>query len=257
MILPETTKHQKQILYFLYKFRFLSTNQIQILLQHSNPSYSQKLLKDLLDKEYIMTSRDRVTYKDYSQPFVYRLANRARQVLKLNEDCDLRVLNRIYKEKTRTNMYIDRCLAIADLYFFFLSQNKKEELQFFTESELVMYDFFPETKPSAYIAIQAEKSTRRYFLELFEKYIPPGVMRARFQSYIKYAGSGQWEANANGEDFPVVLFVCPTKNKKKHILYYAKWAFEKIFEEKFVFFATSIDKLKPGNTKNIWESVNI
>lgn len=257
MILPKTTKKQKYILYLLYKFRFIHTNQFQKLLNHKDPTRTQKWLKDLKDKGYIQTTDERETYKDYSLPFVYRITPQARQILKHNEDCNLQILSRVYKEKTRTEAFIRKCLAIVDLYLFFLSKKgKNDTLQYFTETELFIYDFFPETKPSAYIAIKTKDTTSRYFLEWFDKYIPPGVLRARFQEYLTYADSGDWEAHSQGEAFPSVLFVCPTTKRKNHIKYYAKGVFAKAYEEKINFFVTTQDKLHSNNT-SIWEKVSM
>ena len=218
MILPKITKTQQHILFLFYKFRFLHTNQLQILLNHKNPNYAQILLKNLKDNGYITTDSKPKTFKDMTKPAVYHLATKARHILKENEDCDISVLNRIYKEKKRTETFINHCLAVVDLYLFFLSQKEKDqELDFFTESELVNYSFFPNTLPSAYIAVTTGNSTRRYFLDFFDGFIPPSVLRYRFQTYLKYADGGDWEANANGEAFPSVLFVCSSQRRKNHI----------------------------------------
>jgi hypothetical protein len=258
MQLPKITKTQQQILILFYKFRFLHTNQLQILLNHKNQNYAQLLLKDLKDKGYINTAHDPKTFADRSKPAVYHLATKARHILKNNEDCDLSVLNRIYKEKKRTETFINFCLAVADLYLFFLSQKEADEkLDFFTGSELVDYDFFPSPLPTAYIALTSNNSTRRYFLDLFDGYIPPSVLRYRFQTYLKYADSGDWESNVEGEAFPSVLFVCASKRRKNHIYFYAKAVFEKAFEEKIDLYLTTRDQLKFGNNKNIWEKVSI
>jgi hypothetical protein len=258
MILPKITKTQQHILYLFYKFRFLHTNQLQILLKHKNPNYAQILLKDLKDNGYINTDTNPKTYIDRTKPAVYHLATKARHILKNNDDCNLSVLDRIYKEKTRTEKFINHCLAVVDLYLFFLFQKEKqEELNFFTESELVNYEFFPNPLPTAYIAVTANNTTSRYFLDLFDEFIPPSVIRYRFQTYLKYADSGDWEANAKGEAFPSVLFVCSSRRIKKHIYYYTKAIFEKAFEEKLELFLTTKDKIKYGKKQNIWEKVSI
>src|SRR5207244_187549 len=117
-------------------------------------------------------------------PAVYFLASRARHELKKNKKCDLTVLNRIYNEKKRTEEFINRCMAIADIYLFFLTQKRKdEELSFFTESELISYGFFPDPLPTAYIAVKTKEKTRRYFLELFKDYATSGNIRYRFREY--------------------------------------------------------------------------
>ena len=257
MELPKITKQQHHILYLLYKFRFISTNQFQKLLNHKDPARTQKWLKDLKDKGYVQTTFERKSYNDWSQPFVYHITPLARHILKTNEECDLRVLSRVYKEKKRTKSFIRKCLAVVNLYLYFLSnKSAADELQFFTEQELAPHEYFPEKRPTAYIAVRNDDETQRYFLEWFDRYTVPGAFRAVFYKYLTYADSGNWEANAQGLELPAVLFVCPTQNGKKHIMYHAKAIFEKEFEEKIQLFVTTQGMLN-GNTKNVWEKVEL
>ena len=180
MKLPKITKKQKYILYLLYKFRFIHTNQFYKLLKHKDPTRTQKWLKDLKDKGYIQIPEEKKTYKDWSSPYIYHITTTARHELKKNQDCDLQVLTRVYKEKKRSEAFIRKCLATVNLYLFFLSKKRvTDELLFFTESELYVYDFFPETRPTSYIAIKTDNITQRYFLEWFDYYIPAGVLRDR------------------------------------------------------------------------------
>ena len=256
MELPKITKQQHHMLYLLYKFRFISTNQFQKLLNHKYSTRTQTWLKDLKDKGYVQTTFERKSYKDWSQPFVYHITPLARHILKKNEDCDLRVLSRVYKEKKRTKSFIRKCLAVVTLYLYFLSnKNENQELLFLTETEVLPHEYFPEKRPTAYIALRTGEETQRYFLEWFDKYTVPGGFRAVFYKYIKYADSGSWEAHAQGIELPAVLFVCPTQNGKKHIIYHAKAIFEKEFEDKIQFFVTTRGMLN-GNTKNVWEKVS-
>ncbi|MGH7203681.1 MAG: replication-relaxation family protein [Candidatus Levyibacteriota bacterium] len=143
MILPKTTKKQKYILYLLYKFRFLNTYHIQKLLNHKNPKGIQKWMKNLRTNAFVHIVDPPNTFKDNTKPFIYHLATKAKHILKNNEDCTLSVLTRIYKEKKRTEAFINHSLALADTYLFFLHQKEKnEELHFFTESEITEYDYF-------------------------------------------------------------------------------------------------------------------
>jgi len=55
MILEPLTNQQKHIPNFLYKFRFINTNQFQKLFNHKEPNTVQDWLKDLKDKGYIVS----------------------------------------------------------------------------------------------------------------------------------------------------------------------------------------------------------
>ncbi len=258
MKLSNITPKQNEILLYLYKFRFLHTKQLQTLFNHKDPQRIKAWLRNLKENGYVTMDYSRKTFGENTKPAVYSLATKARHILKENDKCDLTVLNKIYKEKKRTKKFINRCLAVADIYLFFLSQQKEnEELYFFTESNLARYDYFPNPLPTAYIAVKTTHQTRRYFLDLFEEYTPPFVVRNRVKTYLNYASSGSWEANANNEPLPSVLFICPTVPLKKHIAYYAKSLFAKNFEEKIGLFLTTKDTIKYKAENIIWEKVTI
>ena len=255
MQLPPTTTKQKEILFTLYKFRFLNTHQFQKLFNHKDPHRIKVWLKDLTDKGYIQRNYSRKTITESTQPAIYYLAPKARHVLNKNPKCDLSVLNRVYKEKKRTQKFINKSLIIADLYFYFLGQKTQdEELHFFTESELTSYKYFPKDLPSAYIVVKTGTKTKRYFLDFFDEYARSSEIRYKVRMYLDYANSGEWEANANGEPMPAILLICPSERIKKHISFYTKAKFEKAFEEKLALFLTTKDSIQNWN-KNIWEKV--
>ncbi len=251
------TPKQKEILLYLYNFRFLNTHHFQKLFNHKDPHRIKVWLTDLINKGYISRNYSRKTITESTTPAVYYLAPKAIHILKENENCDSTILQKIYKEKTRTNKFITRCLTIADLYFFFLSQKSREqELHFFTASMLAKYKYFPDPLPAAFIAVKEKETTRRYFLDTFDEYIPSSVIRHRLRSYLQYASSMEWESNAHNEPLPVILFVCPSERVRKHISFYAKALFEKSYEEKLSLFLTTIETIQ-NNKKEIWEKVEL
>lgn len=250
-------KNHKQILFLLYKFRYLNTKQFQKLFNHKDPHRVKEWLKYLRLNGYINWLYDPKSFEENTKPAVYYLASKAIRVLKENKDCNTTVLNRFYRKKKYTKDFIEYCVKIADIYLFFQTQKlTSEELNFFTESQITNYDWFPENKPSAYIAVKSDNGTKRYFLELFYDYATPNVYRSVVIKYLKYADSGNWEANAGSEPIPSILFVCTTKRRKSHTYFYAKSLFEKAFEEKINLFLTTKDRFNPEN-KNIWEKVSL
>ena len=257
MQLPHTTEKQKEILFTLYKFRFLNTYHFQKLLHHKDPHRIKVWLKDLNLKGYISRNYSRKTILESTTPAIYYLAPKARQILKTNLKCDLSVLNLVYKEKKRTKRFISHCLNLANLYLYFISQKKQnEKLQFFTKHELTKYKYFPSELPSAYIAVKTKEKTKRYFLDVFDEYTRSPQIRYKVRMYLEYADSGEWEAKANGEKSPAILFILPNERIKKHIYFYTKAKFEKEFEEKISLFLTTKDKIK-NSERGIWDRVSI
>src|SRR3989344_647752 len=131
---PYTTK-QKEITNYLYRFRFLNTNQIQKLMNHNLPTRIQEWLKSLKDKGYIGTNYKRESFEEGNRPAIYFLKPKARQILKNEENFDAEVFNpRIYKESRREEKFVNHKLFVANMYLFFIEQKEKDEsIKFFTE----------------------------------------------------------------------------------------------------------------------------
>lgn len=257
-ILPKLTSNQKQLLFYFYQFRFLHTQQIQKLFNHKDPRMVQIWLKDLKEKGYIQRQYFKDTFENHAKPAVYFLTLQARQFLKNNKNYNLDALDKLYKEKKRTESFIHNCLTLVDIYLYFvLNKKKAEKISFYTENQLLQYDSFPKEYPDAYIVVKTKGNTKRYFLELFEDYVTARVLQSRLKAYVQYADEGKWEDNADGEEFPMVLFVCPTENLSKHICYYAKALFEKTYEEPFSLFLTSKDIILNSENGDVWRKVEV
>lgn len=255
MILPKIAKQQTRILYYLYKFRYLHTYHIQKLLQLKNPHRTQEWLKNMRELGFIRLYKQPHTFKEYAEPYVYHLDLNARHILKNDPECAIKVLDNVYNKKVQSEAFIDRCLTIADLFLFFKSQTgENEELNFFTESELVNYPYFPESDhgAGAYITLTKDNIIRSYLLEYFGKDITPGELRYRFKKYLKYVNSDEWVANTKGEAFPTLLFVFALPRRKNYIRIFARSVLDKKIDENIELFVTTKDKLYPGN-KSIWE----
>ncbi len=252
--LPKIKPKQIQIIQNLLKFRFLTTNQVQKLLDHKEPKHAQEWLKDLLDKKYIKRVYDPKNFEENTRPAIYFLAPLSRSLLKSEVDADS--LEYIYKEHTRQDKFIYHCLSVADVYLYLLSQkNINEELNFFSKFELLKYEYFPDPLPDAFIAVKGETNTRRYFLDYFDEYTPSWVFRLRVRKYLEYADKNDWDENTDFTPLPNILFVCPNENSKRHIQLYSKALLEKTFEDKVALFLTTRSKLQFGGKNNIWQKV--
>lgn len=112
--LPAITPKQQEILKLLYKYRFLNRTQIQTLLKHKDKRRIITWLKDLREKEYIDWQYDPTNFIAKSRPAIYYLSlNGIRHLRSLNK-YPTDELRKRYKESTRTQVFIDRSLLIAD-----------------------------------------------------------------------------------------------------------------------------------------------
>ena len=211
----DITKSQNIILLLLYKFRFLHTYHFQKLLNHKNHTRINTWLSELTEKEYLQRYYDKQTI--IKKPAVYTLTKKARRLLKFNKQCTIEILNKIYREKQRSQTFIDHCLLVADVYLTLLSRKKEEETIIFeTKNTLTEYDYFPQVVLDAYIAIKTLQSIHRYFATIIDMtnrfYIVKGIVR----QYLAYWQSDAWQENTD-KPFPSVLLICPDE-KTKHLL---------------------------------------
>jgi hypothetical protein len=254
---PPITKKQKEIIYYLYKFRFLNTHQIQTLLEHKNPNRSLAWLKDLIEKNYVKRQYERKSFIDNTKPAQYYLGPTSRQILKSDYKLHFEELEYIYQEHRRDKKFISHCLFLADIYIYLNSQKEApEELKFFTKNELRGYEYFPDPLPDSFIATKGAQSTKRYFLDLFDEYTPAFAIRNRVRMYMSYVEQPEWDEHTDSAPFPTILLICANESTKRHIMLYAKALLEKTFDDKVSFFLTTKNNIHPEN-KDIWEKVVI
>ncbi len=251
--LSPITKSQKQIILFLLKFRFTKTSQLQKHFNHKDSKRIKEWLKDLKKKKYITAVVDS---KDITKPYIYCLASRSRQILKENENITVDFLNRIYKERTLSEIFKNHCLFLVDIYLFFLSQkDKKSKMAFCTPQDLESFDYLPKDL-DAYIAVETNGVTKRYFLELFDEYKDKtGVIRYSVRKYLTYFQDGNWQANTNNSPLPSIFFVMTNERRKAFVSHYGKAKLEKSFENISLFLTTQDTIRFAKNKINIWKEV--
>lgn len=208
------TNRQFQILLLIYKFRFLTKHQIQQTLGHKSSQRINSWLNDLFEQGYL--GRHFVKEKRaFSLPAVYFLGLEGRKALLGHEDVKNSLLKRVYKEKSMSKSFQDKCMYIADLYCDLLK--KHQQVIFYTKSDLALFDFMPEKLPDAYIKIKDNKKSKRYFLEIFDAGMPKYAVKARIEQYIEYYQDDEWE-KATGYEFPEVHISCGAPKIKKYCI---------------------------------------
>jgi hypothetical protein len=240
----DITKTQNNIFLLLYKFRFLHTNQIQKLLNHKYNTRINTWLNNLTKQEYLQ--RQYNTQTIIKRPAVYILTKKARKILKSNPEYSLPILNKIYRERHRSQTFINHCLLIADVYLTLRSKKGKDETTTFeTKNTLSDYGYFPLDILDAYIAIKSPKSINRYFTTVIDPtprlYIAKGIVR----QYVAYWQSSKWEENTD-KPFPAILLICLDEKVKRMITYYiAKTLHEEQADIRF-YLSTSEEVQKRG-----------
>jgi len=214
------TNKQSEILKLLFKFRFLTRNQIQTMLNHKYPSRIFNWLDDLTEKEYLLQ-----TYKKNfdNLPAIYSLGKNGAKYLRKDKTIGNKV-DKVRKEENCSQNFKDHCLFIGDIYISLLSFTKsiKATLHFYTKSDLSGMEHLISPHPDAYFAIEDKAgNVKRYFLEIFNENLRTNILRHRAKAYLTYNNSDDWQDNTD-KPFPEIILVCPTVKLKNHIYFYLK-----------------------------------
>jgi hypothetical protein len=257
--LPPLTPQQQAILKLLYTYRFLNRIHIQQLLKHKDKRRIISWLKDLRDKEYVDWHYDATDFIAKSQPGIYYLSlNGIRYLRSLNEYPNEELQKR-YKEPTRTRMFIDRCLLIADCCITLQAKNN-DELRYvcvlradYVDSNND-YHFLDDIKPHLFFSRQRGKQATNYLLENIESTLPRYQLRKRLKDYVDYLAS-DWDED-NGS-VPIVLFICPNTADLLYVKRRAKKLIEEDWPDEGLHIRiTTLDKVRAsGVASMIWEEV--
>jgi len=213
---------QLEILDLLYRFRFLTSNQIQKLLHDKTPRLTNYHLKILLDNHHIGRHYAR-TLGSANQPAVYFLDSGCIKILEEKKQLTKVKLKRIYREKIRSQQFIQHALFIGDYYLKLALDSDKSNhtLHFFTKIDLEEHKYLIKPLPDVYFArVDQEKNIKRYIVDVIDEGSPRFAIRKRIDQYNDYVESGTFE-EVTGHQFPTILFICPNPGiqiyLKKHI----------------------------------------
>lgn len=255
MKLPPITNKQLEILVLLYRFRFLNTYQITSLLNHKSSGRIKEWLLDLTTKGLVCRTYSR-SFGENTKPAVYFLAPTSVHFLKKQKDVNTSLLKRIYKEKTRSVAFRERCIFIASIYLNLEASSKENSstFHFFTKTELEAITYLPNPLPDAYIALEEKDKIRRYFLEIISDQVPRFAIRNNINNLFEYYDENTWQ-EATNHPFPSVLMICPN-----HVLkaFFSKFITEILESEgsDINFFLTTKNQIEAtGMNPKIWEKV--
>lgn len=257
--LATITTKQQEILKLIYRYRFLNRTQIQALLGHKDKRRIISWLKDLRDKQYVDWHYDATDFIAKSRPAIYYLALNGIRYLREVGGYPGEELRKRYKEPGRTQVFIDRCLLVADCCIA-LKAKSDGKLQYtcvlpadYVDPHKPHY-FLDELKPHLFFSKQQGDEATNYLLESFEQTLPRYQLRARLKNFTDYLASG-W--NENNGPIPVALLACANTVD----LLYVKRRAKKLIEENWPgenlrLSVTTLDKIKATSIASmIWEEI--
>ena len=274
--LPKITAKQQEILRLLYKHRFLNRIQIQKFLEHKDYKTVNVWLKDLRENHYVewIYSTD---FAEKTKPGIYYLGINAIRHFKALSTYPVEELRKRYRESTRSQTYIDRCILLADCcidlekardeggkidsWYFYETETEylsESYLHFITESELIHPDLC--FSKEVYDGLNEPCTEQAYLWEIFDS-LPRYRRKKRLSDYVKYLDEEEWDPLGDVQPLPVILLVC----SKVSDLAYAKrrtrdiiaieWEHDDKNRPRIRF--TTVQKLKRHGVLNaeIWDDV--
>lgn len=255
--LPTITTKQQEILKLIYKYRFLNRTQIQALLKHKDKRRIISWLKDLREKQYVDWHYNATDFIAKSQPAIYYLSLNGIRYLRNQNAYPAEELRKRYKEPTRTRVFIDRCLLVADCCIA-LQAKSSGTLQY---SCVLLADYvdpgseyhlLDELKPHLFFAKQNGGDTMNYLLENFELTLPRHQLRKRIKDYVNYLDG--WDDD-NGP-MPIALLICATMADLLYVKRRVKLQIEESGNNEMTVRGTTLEKIQAtGVTSRIWEEI--
>ncbi len=278
MNLPKTTYKQREIVNLLYKYRFLNRIQIQAFLAHKDYKTINMWLRDLRAKQYIDWIYS-THYAERTKPAIYYLSLNGIRKAK-EHDLPTQEVRKRYRDSSRSQTYLDRCLLIGDCAIT-LEQAK-------TEDEDVMTNYFFETEADymsdycfgflignelihpnlcyqklVHNGSDEADPDESYLLEIFDPTLPRYRVKKRLANYVQYLDeeAEEWKSGSYTEKLPIIQLVCPRTTD----LIYAKrrtrgliadiWEYDDEGRQDIHIQFTTIGRLKEHGilTKEIWE----
>jgi len=236
------------------------TAHIQQLLNHKDKRRILSWLKDLREKEYVDWHYDPTDFVNKTKPAIYYLSLNGIRYLRQTDAYPPEELRKRYKESTRKQSYIDKCLLIADCCIT-LKTNSVGDVtySFHVESDYRDPDsdshFLDELRPAIYFTKQDSDTAKTYLLELFDSSTPRYAVKKQLSAYVDYLIYEEWREYTETDESPIILLAFETTAE----LLYAKRRLRRLLEDEpeemrtLVRLATFEKVREHGVTGRIWE----
>lgn len=255
---PRPTAKQLEILRLFYRFRFLTSNQLTIMLdlKRTNPNQIHQRLTKLLANNYIDRHYSS-QYKIDRRPAEYFLLEGGIKMLKkyMADKCNDKVLHNIYHDKNTEPSSVAHYLRVGSIYCC-LRECYGDDLKFFTKSQIAPYKYFPKQKPEALIRLDVDGEQKEFFLEIINPNTPFFSYVGRIKRYMEYSDDDIWQ-DETGRRLPGVLFMADSVSTEIRIQKQAARLIKRHYEDEPKVYTSNFDKLKtiqPGYNR-VWRDV--
>jgi hypothetical protein len=273
MQLPKLTKKQQIIIWLIYRYRFLNRTQIQAFMGHKDYNRINVWLRYLRENHFLewIYSTD---FTEKSKPAIYYIGPNGIRWWRSRYEHMPRELRKRYYESSRTRVFIEECMLVADCCFALGSRNRDHgapdneiwsylvtsdyadpdnDYHFLSEAESISPAlFFSSRHPSTNGEVRVNR-----LLEFIEPTKPQYRIRNRLKKYIEFQSNGDWQLKTGEDNPPRILFVCALKVDMIYAKRVARRVREGTWNDRSVDMRfTTFDALKTrGIFASIWESL--
>lgn len=208
-------QHQKHTLTLLYKFRFITAQQLRKYKKLKDIRSINRHLATLLELELISQRYDK-SYKLRGKGASYCLTAKGIRLLWDSGIIHEKARNSMYRNSVVKQPFVEHSLEIVEV-FLKLRESYPDEFYIFTRNEMTQFDYFPKNPPDLYLNRQEplEDAINEYMLDICT-YMPIFKIKQRLQAYDEHYTDGTWEEGANTE-YPAILIVCRNTKTEKSI----------------------------------------
>ncbi len=244
------TKKHSEILYCLYRFRFLSSLHIRELLGHHEPSRVNRWLAELRKNEYIDWDYNKKAGKN-KNPGIYFLEKSGLRYI-----IDTYNIHNAYAQKLRNEEKISfvtkqHSLATADFYLILSAYAKKmnHTLHYYTKADIANLPLYKYIKPDSYFTYETPLGKRSCFIEIDMETESKTTIKKHMKKYNNFYYTNKWKT-AYSQNFPSIGIICLTEKRKTVLLHELKDLTPLSFK------ITTIDQIKKqGISAKIWQSI--
>lgn len=203
---------QRRILMYLYRFRFMTVDQL-VDFRNVSKQTMHRSLETLIDRGFIGKRHDS-SFNLAGKPARYYLAKAGIRYMREHYGLSERMLKSYYKNPLVGDAFIDHTVTVLEVYQQ-LHRLHPGVFEIFTKAEVAPYEFFPEKLPDLYLQRieETDDIETAYILEVFEA-APFFAIKKRIQEHIEHFDAGEWPDEA----YPTVLAVCPDAKVEEKVV---------------------------------------
>jgi len=246
MILPPITTKEKEIITNIHRFRFLTLQHIQKLLNNKDPRNIKEWIKNLRERNYIGMKYDT---ENNNIPAKYYLSKNGIRWLKTKDKYKKHNLKKFYSEKNRSEEFINKCLLILDIYITLQNQAElsSSKFEFYTQSDYPEDGVIKDLNPTFGYIKETAKKINHYSCELFDEKMPRYAVRGRITKYIEFFSEDDTPAH--------ILFVSPNIKLNKYIDWFIRKRKEEDDIENLDMRIATYQEITGKDIDEIWKKV--